>query len=336
MKRGEDVMGPTYKDYYAALGVSKTASEKEIKGAYRKLARKYHPDVNSGDKAAEEKFKEVTEAYEVLSDDDKRKKYDQYGDQWRAFSQNGGGPSGFPGGFPGGNSGGYRMEYGGDAGDFGNLNDLFATLFGGQEMGGGSRFGGGGFRQPPRKGQDIETAFQITLEEAFHGGTRSISLQVPKARYDLSNHREDFDTRRVEVKIPQGVAEGQKIRLSGQGGAGPAGPGDLYLIVQIAPHSQFERKGDDLYVDVPVSYLDAALGGEAKVPTLKGTRLTMNLPAGTQSGQAFRLGGQGMPRLKGGGSGDLYARAKITVPKTLSAKEKELLAELRTLSGKEG
>lgn len=318
-------MGPTYKDYYAVLGVKKDASEKEIKSAYRKLARKHHPDVNAGDKAGDEKFKEITEAYEVLSDADKRRKYDQYGDQWKAYSQNGGGGSGFPGG------GNFRVEYGGDAGPV-DLNDLFATLFGGQEMGGGSRFGDRfGMRSPPRRGEDVEVPVTVTLEEAYNGATKSLNLQMPSGRYDLSQTREETTGRRVEVKIPQGVSDGQKIRLSGQGAPGPAGNGDLYLAVQIAPHPVFERKGDDLYADVAVPYTDAALGGEARVPTPKGTRLTMTIPAGTQSGQAFRLGGQGMPRLKGGGSGDLYARIRITVPKVPTERERELLTELRTI-----
>lgn len=336
-------MGPTYKDYYAALGVSKGASEKEIKSAYRKLARKYHPDVNANDKAAEEKFKEISEAYEVLSDADKRSKYDQYGDQWKAYSQGGTGGGfpggGFPGGFPGG--GNFRVDYGGNgAGAAGmpDLNDLFASLFGGQEMGGGARFGerfgapgGQSPRAQSRRGEDVEHPISVSLEDAYHGASRNLHLQIPTGRYDLGSGREDAVNRRVEVKIPAGVGEGQKIRLSGQGAPGGAGNGDLYLVVQIAPHPQFERRGDDLYVDVLVPYTDAALGGEVRVPTLKGTRLTMTLPPGVQSGQQLRLGGQGMPRLKGGGNGDLYARIKITVPKGLSDREKELLTELRTL-----
>ena len=331
-------MGPNYKDYYSLLGVSKTASEKEIKSAYRKLARKHHPDVNPGDKAAEEKFKDVSEAYEVLSDADKRKKYDQFGDQWKAYSQAGagggfpGGAQGFPGGFggfPGGN-GGFRVQYGGEGAEMGDLSDLFATLFGEAAMGGpaagargGSRNPFAGFRQqaPPRKGDDVEASISVSLEEAYHGGSRSLGLTLP-----------GVGERRVEVKIPKGVREGQKLRISGQGNPGTAGPGDLYLVVQIAPNSTFERKGDDLYVDVPVNYLDAALGGKAAVTTMTGSRLTMTIPAGTQSGQTFRLGGQGMPRLREDGYGDLYARAKITVPKALTSRERELLTEIRESS----
>ncbi|GAB4464552.1 MAG: J domain-containing protein [Armatimonadaceae bacterium] len=323
-------MGPTYKDYYAFLGVDKTASEKQIKDAYRKLARKYHPDVNPGDTTAEEKFKEISEAYDILSDKDKREKYDQFGDQWRAYSQAGKGyPGGGYGAYPGAGSG-YRVEFGQG---FSDLEDLFATLFGDAEIGGGQRMGEryGGFRSAPRKGQDVESELTVTLEEAFHGGTRSLTLSVPTGRYDLGMSREEVATRRVEVKIPAGVREGQKIRLSGQGGSGAGGSGDLYLVVKIAPHNTFERRGDDLYVDVAVPYTTAALGGDASVPTLKGSRLTVRIPAGTQSGQSLRLGGQGMPRLRESGNGDLYARIKITVPKDLSDRERKLLEELAAL-----
>lgn len=323
-------MGPTYKDYYNLLGLGKNASDKEIKAAYRKLARKFHPDVNPNNKAAEEKFKDISEAYEVLSDKNKRENYDRYGEQWKAYSQAGDFPGGAAGagGFPGG----FRVEYGGTGnyanGNFGqpgDLGDLFASLFGGQ--GPGDPFSRGGFRRTsarPQRGQDVEAGVTVTLEEAFTGVTRGLSLAAPLPRGDNP-------ARRVEVKIPAGVAEGQRIRLAGQGEPSPAGAGDLYLVVHIEPHPTFERRGDDLYVDVPLAYFEAALGGEVKVATLKGTRLTMRVPPGTQSGQAFRLTSQGMPRLRGGGSGDLYARAKITVPKTLSTRERELLAELAGL-----
>ncbi len=318
---------PKYKDYYQTLGVSKTATEKEIKTAYRKLARKYHPDVNPGDKGSEDKFKEMQEAYDVLSKPDKRSKYDQFGDQWKAYSQTGGG---FPGGGMGGaQPGGYRVEYSGDPSQFGDMNEFFASLFGDQ-TGGGRRGGaspfGAGMRQAPQRGADTEAGLTISIEEAYAGVTKSLNI-AGDSRYDAQG---GGNVKRVEVKIPAGVAGGQKIRVSGQGMAGSAGNGDLYLIVQIAPSDVFERKGDDLYTDVSVPFYDAALGGEVKVPTPKGTRLTMRLPAGVQSGQSLRLGGQGMPRLKsGGGFGDLYARVKITVPKSLSERESELMKELR-------
>lgn len=329
--------GPNYKDYYKLLGVEKNASEKEIKSAYRKLARKYHPDVNPGDSVSETKFKEMQEAYDVLGDADKRKKYDQFGDQWKAYSQAG---SGFPGGAgAGGYPGGFRVEYGGngvDPSQFGDMNDLFASLFGDQR-GGGRRGGaspfGAGMRQAPQRGADTEASLTITLEEAYAGTTKNLNISG-ESRYDLNRGTYgDSGGKRVEVKIPAGVAEGQKIRVAGQGMGGAAGSGDLYLIVKIAPNDTFERKGDDLYADVPVPFYDAALGGEVKVPTPKGTRLTMRIPAGVQSGQSLRLTGQGMPKLKsGGGVGDLYARIKITVPKSLTERQTELLTELKTLS----
>lgn len=339
-------MGPNYRDYYATLGVPKTASEKEIKAAYRKLARKYHPDVNQNDKAAEEKFKEVGEAYDVLSDSDKRSKYDRFGDQWKAYSQAGAQPGG---GFPGG----FRVDHGSEGPmggmNAGDLDDLFASLFGDQGLGGaggGGRGRGAGndpfaaFRRQayegPRKGQDIESTIRVTLEDAYHGATRSLTLQIPTGRYDLGKGGSNVETRKVDVKIPQGVSEGKKIRLAGQGGPGQAGNGDLYLTVQVAPHPTFERQGDDLLTDVPVPYTTAALGGEIRVPTMKGTYLTMRVPAGTQSGQKFRLAGQGMPKLGGGGHGDLFGRAKLTVPKHLSEREKELLMEIANLQAKEG
>ena len=302
-------MAPSYKDYYKTLGVSKTASEKEIKSAYRKLARKWHPDVNPGSKAAEDRFKEISEANEVLSDKEKRTKFDQFGDQWEAYSHAGAAPQGSPGGAPGN---GYRVEYGGGAP--GNLNDLFASLFGGMD---GRQPGG---RPAPQRGQDIKAELSIRLEHAFHGVTRSLTLTVPGG-----------ETRRVEVKVPAGIADGQKLRLAGQGASGSGGAGDLQLTIRVAPHSTFERKGDDLSVEVPMPYFRAALGADLSVPTLSGGRLTVKLPAGSQGGQALRLAGQGMPQLKGGGRGDLYARIKVTVPKTLTERQRELLAELAAL-----
>jgi DnaJ-class molecular chaperone len=326
-------MGPSYKDYYATLGVSKTATEKEIKAAYRKLARKHHPDVNPNNKGAEDKFKEISEAHEVLGDAEKRKKYDQYGDQWKAYSQ-GGFPTGAPSGGAGGFPGGQRMDFGG--GFPGDLSDLFGTLFaeqfrqggapGGQQRGrttvnfGGDPFGA---QQQPAS-RDLESELRLTLEEIYNGGTKGVSIQVPTGRYDLDRGGRSTELRRVDVKIPAGVGDGQKIRLAGQGVNG----GDVMLTVRLLPNSTFERKGDDLVVDVPVPYTTAALGGEMSVPTITGKTLTVKLPAGTQSGQQLRLTGKGMPKLKETGHGDLYARVKITVPKVLSERERTLLTEL--------
>ena len=300
-----------YKDYYAILGVKKDATDKEIKAAYRKLARKYHPDVNPGNKEAEEKFKEVSEAYEVLGDKEKREKYDRFGDQWRHAEQ----ASGF------GGPGGFRYEdfpgFGGF--DFqtstqGGFGDFFEMLFGPR---GETRARG------PRRGEDVEAMIEISLEEACEGVTKPISLST--------GHGEA--PRRLEVKIPAGVNDGSRIRLAGEGGTGPGGgqKGDLYLIVHMIPHPVFERRGDDLYRDVSVPFATAALGGEVHVPTLKG-RVSMRVPPGTQGSQTFRLSAQGMPRLRGSGKGDLYARIRISVPKNLTPRQKELVEELsRTL-----
>jgi len=297
-------MATGYKDYYKILGVERGASEKEIKQAYRRLARKYHPDVNPGDKSAEEKFKDMSEAYEVLSDREKRAKYDQFGQYWQQAGQPGAGqpPPGWEEGFG-------TFDFG--QGGFG---DLFDLLFGE----GGARTATRGARRrtwTPVRGRDVEYEIEVSLEEAFSGATKAFVV----------------DGRRVEVKIPPGVRSGSKIRLAGQGEPGRGTEsGDLYLIVRMRPHPTFERKGDDLYTDVSVPYTAAALGGEVQVHTLGG-RASMRVPAGTSSGQTFRLAGQGMPRLRGSGRGDLYARVKLTVPKHLSQREHELLAELAKL-----
>jgi len=299
-----------YKDYYATLGVKKDASEKDIKQAYRRLARKYHPDVNPGNKEAEEKFKEISEAYEVLGDKEKRSKYDNFGQQWQQAQSAGGGY-----GAPGGSRYDTFGDLGFDLGAAGGFGDFFEMLFGPR-----------GASQSNRRarGQDIEAQMDVTLEEAFSGVNKSFTFSVDPSEPPM----------RLEVKIPAGVAEGSKIRLAGKGGYGAGGQrGDLYLIVHMIPNPTFERKGDDLYRDVPVSFSTAALGGEVQVSTLKGL-ITMRVPPGTQSGQTFRLAGQGMPRLNKQDKGDLYARMKITVPKTLTPKQKELMEELaRSIAG---
>ena len=290
-----------YKDYYAILGVGKDATEKEIKQAYRKLARKYHPDVNPGNKEAEEKFKEISEAYEVLSDKEKRSKYDRFGEQWQQAERGGfGGPGGFR----------YENFEGFDqGGEFGGFGDFFEMLFGPR---------GGARARTPTRGADIEARIDVTLEEAYDGATKTFSIATEPGK----------PPQRLEVKIPAGVREGSRIRLAGQGAPGPNGQrGDLYLIVNFLPHPAFERRSNDLYVDVTVPFTTAALGGEIQVPTVKG-RVTMKIPAGTQSGQSFRLSGQGMPRLNKSGKGDLYARIRISVPKSLNPRQRELLDEL--------
>jgi curved DNA-binding protein len=298
-------MAVNYKDYYADLGVSKTATEKEIKQAYRKLARRHHPDVNPGDKTAEEKFKEISEAYEVLSDPDKRAKYDQFGDQWKKV---GDAP---PGGWQNYNwdsgSGGFNFDTAGATGGFG---DFFEMLFGEQFQGVGARQ-----RRGPSRGQDLEYEVEVTLEDAFSGVTKAFTL----------------DGRKIEVKIPKGVKDGSRIKLAGQGQPGPGGQnGDLYLIVRERPNPRFDRKGADLHTETSVPYYVAALGGEIPVHTLTG-RVTMKVPPGTQGGQTFRLPGQGMPRLHQADRGDLYVKAKIGVPKSLTDRERQLLNELADL-----
>lgn len=312
-------MAADIKDYYQILGVDRNASEKEIKSAYRKLARKYHPDVNPGNKSAEEKFKEVSEAYEVLSDKEKRAKYDQFGQYWeqaRTGGPGGGGvgPEGFT--FDFGGFGGGRPDFGA-AGGF----DLFEMLF-------GERFRGADGTQTttrrrraaaPERGRNIETEMEISLEDAFHGSKKSFML----------------NGKRLEVTIPKGVADSQRIRLPKQGQEGPAGPGDLFIMVRIRRHPRFERTGDDLRTEAPVDYVIAALGGEVGVPTLSG-RVVMKVPPGTSSGRTFRLPGQGMPRLKGEGRGDLYARVNTRVPASPSEQERALLEQIRQLRVSDG
>lgn len=308
-------MATSYKDYYAVMGVDRNASAKDIKAAYRRLARKYHPDVNPGDKSAEDKFKELSEAYEVLGDKEKRSKYDQFGQYWQQAGQAGqAGQYGQPGGGaqppPGWDQGFGDFQYGTDTSGF---SDFFDMLFGGAR----GRTGTRGQPWTPARGRDLEYEIEVSLEEAFSSATKVFTL----------------DGRRIEVKIPKGVRDGSRIRLAGQGEPSRGTEkGDLYLIVKMRPHPRFERKDNDLYTDVPVPYTTAALGGEVDVPTLTG-KVSMKVPPGTSSGQTFRLAGQGMPHLRGTGRGDLFARVKITVPKALTQRERELLTELATLQG---
>jgi curved DNA-binding protein len=302
-----------YKDYYKILGVDRNAEEKEIKKAYRKLARQHHPDVNPGDKAAEERFKDINEAYEVLSDPEKRRKYDQLGSSWQQWQRTGRDPGGFDwsqwfsGAQPGG--GRVRVEYG-DLGDLfgsGGFSDFFQSIFGGM----------GAPQARPRRGQDYTQPVEITLEEAFQGTARMIQK----------------DGRRLEVKIPPGVTTGSKVRVAGEGSPGIAGgaSGDLYLEVRILPHSTFEREGDDLRCEVPVNLYTAVLGGEVKVPALGGD-VMLKIPPETQGGRTFRLRGKGMPNLRNPKKrGDLYAKLRIQTPRKLSQREKEIFRELASL-----
>jgi DnaJ-class molecular chaperone len=320
-----------FKDYYSTLGVSKSASEKDIKQAFRKLARKYHPDVNPGDKAAEARFKEVNEAHEVLSDPEKRRKYDELGANWRMYEQAGaGGPQ--PGAGwnvqtgPGG-GGGFRTmtpeEMEAMFGDANPFSDFFNTFFGGGFSEGGAARPGG--RARPRRGRDVEHELDLSLDDAFHGTTRRLAMQ------------QEGQTRTVDVRIPAGVQDGSRVRVAGEGehGAGGAPGGDLFLRVRLAPHPVFERKGRDLYVKVPVPVPTAVLGGEAEVRTMTGKPARLKVPPLTQNGQVFRLKGYGMPSPgKSEEKGDLYARIEVTLPTQLSAEEREHYAGLARLQEK--
>src|SRR4051812_33841670 len=293
-------MAVQFRDYYETLGVPKTATDDDIKKAFRKLARKYHPDVNKDKATAEEKFKQLNEAYEVLGDSEKRKKYDELGENW---NQPGGGfqpPPGWGGGRQPG--GGFRRHSPGDGGgvefEFGGtgFSDFFEQFFGGGRQAG---FGGSPFGQrqsSPERGSDVEADIMVTLKEAFHGSKRQISL-----RRGNSNKVESY-----QVKIPKGVHEGQRIRLAGQGEAGAGGgkSGDLFLRVRLARHPDFTVEGSNLVHEARVHPSQAALGGELRTPTLEGYA-RLKLPPGTQGGQRFRLRSHGLPTADGG-RGDLF------------------------------
>jgi DnaJ-class molecular chaperone len=319
-----------FKDYYSSLGVAKTASQKEIKAAYRKLARKHHPDVNQGDASAEGKFKEINEAYEVLGDPEKRKKYDELGANWRQYEQAGAqGGNPFGGGFNPGQAGGYRAVtqdelnemFGGGNSPF---SDFFETFFGGARPGGGEPQGRtrGGRARAARAGRDIEDELELSLEDAYNGAMRRFSIQ------------HDGEARTVDVRIPAGVSEGSRVRVPNEGerGSGGAKAGDLYLRIRIAPNPQFERKGRDLYTKVTVPLTTAVLGGEADVKTISGKSLRLKIPPTTQAGQVLRLKGHGMPVSgKKDEHGDLYATVDVQLPKELSAEERTHFEALRKL-----
>jgi curved DNA-binding protein len=316
-------MAVQFKDYYETLGVSKTATADEIRSAFRKLARKYHPDVAKDKKTAEEKFKQINEAYEVLSDPEKRQKYDQLGENWNQ-------PGGFqpppqwggaqPGGGSyryGGGDGGVEFEFNGTG-----FSDFFEAFFGGGR--GRSAFGGVGARQfGAERGNDVEADIMVPLEEALHGSTRTVSL-----RRGGSNKVETY-----QVKIPRGVREGQRIRLAGQGEAGERGgkSGDLFLRVRLARHPDFTVEGSDLIHEVRIAPWQAVLGTEVTVPTLEGN-VRLKIPPGTQPGQRFRLRERGLPS-SSGKRGDLYVEVQLAIPKKVTEKEKELWSELGKLHG---
>jgi DnaJ-class molecular chaperone len=313
-----------FKDYYATLGVSKSASNEEIKRAYRKLARKYHPDLNPSDKVAETKFKEINEANEVLGDSEKRRKYDELGANWRMYENaqppgagTGAGPSGWP--YSGGGNASYRtmtpdevqeMFGGGDP-----FSSFFHTFFGRGEGGpGGGRV---------RRGQDLDYAVDLTLEEAFAGTSR----RIPVSR--------NGSDRKVEVRIPAGVNDGARVRAAGEGEPAPPGgtSGDLYLHVHVLPHERFERRGADLYVKASVPITTAVLGGEVTVPVLGGSTLRLKVPELTPAGRVFRLRRHGMPVVgKSIERGDLYATIEIEMPSKLSPEERTHYEALKKLA----
>jgi DnaJ-class molecular chaperone len=307
-------------DYYATLGVSRSASEKDIKAAYRRLARKYHPDVNPNDKTAEAKFKEISAAYEVLGDADKRKLYDQYGGQWEAAQQAAQHGASYADFAQGGNFGAAGSPF----------ESIFEQIFSNMRAQGDHRgpmdFSEAVAGQP----RDVEKELQVSLEEIDSGAKRVLTYQT----MDMHRTREGMTTvpttKKVEISIPAGIGDGKKLRVPGKGVAGINGKaGDLYVTIRWAKNPDFEVEGENLETEVRVPYTIAALGGEISVKTLRGS-VKMRIPPGTQSGQNFRLGGQGVTRLKGGRS-DLLAKIAVTVPKSLSPEERRLLEQLAEL-----
>lgn len=314
-------MAVEYKDYYKLLGVSKAATKDEIGKAFKKLARKYHPDLNQDDKEAESKFKDINEAYEVLKDEEKRKLYDTLGPDWQNaqhFQNQGGGYSGSPFG-----GGGFSGSFNGQGFNASGFSDFFETLFGGGRASGGG-FGGdpfGAFTQRSRKGQDIDVTIHLTLEDAYCGGSKSISLQGGSGQ-----------VRNLEVKIPAGVKNGARIRLTGQGEPGNgqnAKPGDLFLHVSLHPHPIFSLDDNDIVYELAVSPWEAALGAKVRVPTLDGT-VELSIPPGSGSSKKFRLRGKGLG--SGSNKGDQFVRLAISVPSNLTDEEKELWEKLRDIS----
>ncbi len=292
-----------YKDYYKTLGVARNASAEEIRKAYRKLAMKYHPDRNPGNRQAEEQFKEINEANEVLGDPEKRKRYDSLGESYSQWQQSGGTPGSFDWGAWQSGRGISQEEFNAV---FGNFSDFFSAIFGGMPpMGRSGRTGARGARPT----QQYDQPLQISFDEAFHGSERILQM----------------DNRRIQVKIPAGARTGTKLRV-----AGAAPNVDHYLVIEVSPHPRYERKDDDLYTDAEIDLYTAVLGGQAQVETPLG-RVALTIPAGTQPGQLFRLGGRGMPHLRDPKSaGDLYVRARVQLPQRLTAAQKALFEQLRT------
>jgi curved DNA-binding protein len=316
-----------FKDYYATLGVAKNATDADIKRAYRKLARQFHPDLNPGDRKAEARFKDVNEAHEVLGDPDKRRKYDELGANWQAYERGAAQP-GADGGAPwsGPSSGGYRTmtpeEFQQAFGGQDPFSDFFQTFFGGQGFAGGASRG----RARSSRGGDVEHEVDLTLEEAFTGTSRRIVSQ------------RDGAERSFEVRIPAGVKDGARVRAAGEGSGGQGGgpAGDLYLLVRLQPHPRFERRGQDLHQKVDIPVTTAVLGGEVGVPTLSGESIRLKVPAMTTQAQTFRLRGHGMPAVgKPDERGDMYATVQLQIPRQISEEERrhyEALKELESRS----
>jgi DnaJ-class molecular chaperone len=327
-----------YKDYYKVLGVAKEATTDEIKKTFRKLARKYHPDVNPGDKKAEEKFKEINEAYEVLSDPEKRKKYDTLGPNWQEQF----GPQ-FNRRTYANPANAYRtspLDFDSNSG----FSDFFEALFGRSNAGGGGASTRGQETFRKRVGDNIEQPVEVTIQEAYLGATRTFNIQSTevcpvcrgtgdvsgRACVNCSGQGMLTNVKRLQVKIPAGVDAGSKIRVAGEGqpGIGGGPRGDLYLVISVKADAQYERKGEDLYTDVEVELVTAMLGGEVPVPLPDGRKLVLTIPPETQNGRLFRLSGKGMPRLRGEGSGTLFARLKVVLPMNLTSEEKGLFEQL--------
>lgn len=324
-----------FKDYYKVLGVEKRADIKAIKNAYRKLARKYHPDINPGDPMAEERFKDINEAYEVLSDPEKRSKYDLLGSNWNKVYT---GPGGFKaGGFPGFENFNFDFQ---NLKDIGGFSDFFKSFFGGKKS---SSQQAVKKNIQPKKGRDITYPVELTLEEAFNGIEKNLQVQIQETCQvcngegnSCSNCQgtgRSYKQRKISVKIPSGVKDGARVRVAGQGEPGiqDGSPGDLYLEVKLAAHKTFELQNEDLFCELPVSIFEAVLGAEIEVPTLSGNKILMKIPPETQNGKTFRLSGLGMPYLKGGTSGHQYVKVKVVLPQNLTDKERALFQELARL-----
>ena len=322
-------MSITRENYYQTLGINRDATQKDIKKAYRRLARKFHPDLNPGDKSAEDRFKNINEAYEILSDIEKRQKYDRFGDQWQYAEQ-----------FAKSEQTRTRQSTGKarTAFEFGDLSGIFGDLFSNVS----SKSGGGHY---PHRDLDIEHSVDVTLEEAYHGCKRTVQLRGGKlcaacgGTGKIGNRMcticngsgEVVDVKRLEAKIPPGVKDGSRIRMAGQGktGYGNGAKGDLYFVVKVLPHHIFERREDDLYAEVEVPLMTAMLGGEVQVAGLS-SKLILRIPTETQNGKTFRLMKKGMPRMNDSGYGDMFAKVKVVLPTHLTELEKQLFRQLQS------